>query len=99
MNVSCNDQRWIQLNQVWLSDKNLLRFFDEHLYLLLGKIYWFDSEIRSVSSDVVAHFKEGVDDVVQLVMVDGAGVDSRLGLVAGGCPGLPPVLKSVCAHI
>ena len=67
--------------------------------MFLGEIYWFDSEIGGVGSDVVAHFEEGVDDVVQLVMVDGAGVDSRLGLVAGGCPGLPPVLKSVRAHI
>ena len=99
MDVACNDEGWIELNQVWLSNEYLLGFFDKHLDLLLRQIDWLDSEVGRVGSDVVAHLKEGVNDVVQLVVVHATSVtDGTLGIVASWCTRLASILKSVCAH-
>ena len=64
MDVSSNDERWIKLNQVWLSNENLLRFFNEHFDLLLGKIDWLNSEVWRISPDVVTHLQQSVNDIV-----------------------------------
>ena len=64
MDVSSNDQRRIQLDQVGLADENLLRLLDKGLDLLLCEVDWLDAEVWGVCSDVLSHFQQGVDDVV-----------------------------------
>ena len=57
VDVSSDDQRRIQLDQVWLADENLLRLFNQHFDLLLSQIDWLYPEIWSVWVDVLSYFK------------------------------------------
>ena len=70
MDVTGDDERWIQFYQVWLSYKYLLRFLNEHLDLLLCKIDRLNSKVRSIRLDVVSHFQESINNGVQLIMID-----------------------------
>ena len=57
VDISSDDQRRIQLDQVWLADENLLRLFNQHFDLLLSQIDWLYPEIWSVWVDVLSDFK------------------------------------------
>lgn len=70
MDVSRNYKRWVKFNQIWLPDENLLRFFNEHLYLLFWEIHRLDPEIWSVSSDIVSNLKKGVNDIIEFIVID-----------------------------
>lgn len=64
MDVTCDDERWIQFNQIRLPNKYLLRFLNEHLDLLLCKIDRLYSEVWSIRLDIVPHFQESINDGV-----------------------------------
>jgi len=64
MDITCDDEWWIQLYKIRLPNKYLLGFLNEHLNLLLCEINWLDSEVGSIRLDIVSHFQERVNDGV-----------------------------------
>ncbi len=70
MDVSRNYKRRVQFDEVGLANKDGLGLLYKHFDLLLGQVHRADSEVRSVRSDVVANLQQGVDDIVELIVID-----------------------------
>ena len=70
MDVASDDERRVQFDQVWLRNEYSLTFLYEHLDLTLCQIDLLEAEVLLILFDLVAHLKQGVDDAVQLVMVN-----------------------------
>ena len=70
MDVTCDDDWGIEFQQVWLANENLLRFLDEHFYLLFSEVDWLYSKVRGIWSDVVSDFEKFIDNVIEFVLVD-----------------------------
>lgn len=70
MDVSRNNQGSIELNKVGLAYENLLTFLYKHFDLPLLQVDRLNAKIRRVLLDVVSHFEQGINDAVELLMVD-----------------------------
>lgn len=70
MDVTSDDKWRVQLNQIRLTDENLLTLLNEHLDLRLAQVDGLQSKVDRVLLYMMTHIQQGVDDVIKLVVVD-----------------------------
>ena len=70
MNITRNNKWWVEFNQVWLANEDLLRLLDQDFDLFFGKVHWFDAEVGGVSSNVLSNFKKSVNNIVQFILIN-----------------------------
>jgi hypothetical protein len=72
VDITGNNQRRVEFNEVRLANEDLLALFNEHLNLLFSEVDRLYSKVRSICSNVLPDLEEGVDDIVQLILVNSA---------------------------
>ena len=104
VDVACDDEGHVEFQQVWLADEDLLTLFNQHFDLSLGQVNRLQSKVRLIGLDVVSHLQEGVDDLVEFLVVhldvsgDGLLVHGLVCLSSGSA-GLSAGSELVGAHL